>query len=144
MISKNSLCKHLSSFPGTLLLFKGKEFLCGSRGRCPHRQMGQNPLTPRLPGLSPRGWALFILLFFPSGRKFPTVGAYSPYFLNLKDQKEKFHHRKFFPINSSPWLFLIFFAFSPHTTPLHLDKVRPEFLEGFRNEPHGSTHLVHH
>lgn len=27
MISKNSLCMYLFSFPGTLLLFKGKEFL---------------------------------------------------------------------------------------------------------------------
>ena len=70
--------------------------------------------------------------FFPSWRKFPTVGAYSPYFLNPKDQREKFHHCKFFPINSSPWLFLMFFSVSPHTTHLHLEKVPPKFVEGLR------------
>lgn len=107
MISKNSLCKHPSSFPGTLLLFKGEEFLCGSRGRCPHRQMGQT-LWPRdCLGSHPVAEHYLFYCLFPSGRKFPTVGAYSPYFLNPKDQKEKFHYRKFFPINSS-WLFLMF------------------------------------
>lgn len=119
LISKNSLCMYLFSFPGTLLLFKGESFLWRGqggetggggrergrwRGGCHHRQMGQDPLTLWLPRLSPWGWGLVSLLFFPPLMEIShSLCPSSLYFLNLKDQKKT--HWKLFLIHLSAWVY---------------------------------------